>query len=322
MRGNIATSFTTILALVLGFALTGCDANETPESDFSSLEVQDLFNAVDSELGLTGSQSDRFQRALAQHDRRVRRPGFLWIVADSLAKTLTDEQKDRLLSRTAPLEGRALFRGLAGFPGGGGFYGLGGFMGLTDRHGDAPVDRALGLTDEQIEALRGIHEAFRTDAKSLREARRNGEISNEEFLRSILALHEDLHEAIADVLTDEQKDAIRRFREAREAAFLEFRGNVIAVRDEVLGLTDEESDAYNTILSDHLSAREVLLEQFEDGEIDLATLQSEIDALRAVKDEALQALLTEAQYEVVQIHDALAVRLGRRGHRHGPDVRD
>ena len=305
--------------LLLGLGLFGCDSTDTSDGDFSSLEVQDLYNSVTSELGMTDPQQRRFANALAQHDSRRREPGYLWIVADSLAKTLSDEQIEELLSRTAPMEGAGVFRGLAGFPGAGGFYGLGGFKGASNRHGESPLDEALDLTDEQVEAIHAIHEAFRADVRALRTALRNGEITKEEFLQSIIELHAALKEAVSDVLTDEHKAIIEDFRGRREAAFMQFRDDVIAVRDEVLGLTPEESDAFNAILQDHLDAREVLLEQFQDGELSLEMLQSEIDALNDVKDEALQALLTDEQYLVVQIHDALAVRMGRRGHHGGPD---
>lgn len=299
-------------------ALVGCDSTETSQGDFQSLEAQDLYNAVTSELGMTTQQQGRFENALAQQDRRGRDPGYLWIVADSLANTLTADQIDKLLARTAPMEGAGVFRGLAGFPGGGGYYGLGGFMGGSGHNGESPLDQALDLTKEQTQAIHDIHQTFRADVRALRVSFDNGEITRDEFLRSLMDLHVALKDDVYNVLTDEQKAIIADFRNGREADFLAFRDEVIAVRDEVLGLTESESEAFNAILQDHLEAREVLLEQFQDGEIDLTTLQSEIDALNQTKDEALQALLTEDQYLVVQIHDALAVRMGRRGHHVGP----
>jgi len=80
------------LILLLGLGIVGCDNSEsTDNEDFASLEVQDLYNAVESELQMTSDQQHRFARALQSQDRRNRAPGFLWIVADSLAQTLTDE---------------------------------------------------------------------------------------------------------------------------------------------------------------------------------------------------------------------------------------
>jgi len=307
-----------VLVAFVVLALAGCDSNGASESDLESLEAQDLYNAVTSELGMTAEQQGRFQRALQQQDRFKRGPGYLWIVADSLANTLTDEQIDELLSRTPPMEGAGVFRGLAGFPGGGGFYGLGGFMGGSGRHGESPLDEALGLTEEQTEEIHQIHKAFRADVIALRDSLKAGEITRDDFLRALKDLHDAFKEDLYNVLTDEQHALIEEFRQRHDAAFLAFRDEVIAVRDEVLGLTESESEAFNAILEDHLAAREVLLEQFQDGEISLSTLQSEIDALNQAKDEALQALLTEDQYLVVQIHDALAVRMGRRGHQVGP----
>jgi Spy/CpxP family protein refolding chaperone len=305
-------------ALLLGMGIVGCDSSDSPDGEFASLEVQDLFNAVSSEVDMDSEQRRRFAHSLGQHDRRSREPGFLWIVADSLADALTDEQKEKLLGRTAPMERNDSFRGLSGFPGGGGFYGLGGFKGGSSRHGDSPLDEALGLTDEQSDAIHDLHETFRSDAKALRESLKNDETTREEFLQAVKDLHAALKDALDAVFTDEQKETIAEFRARREADFLAFREEVIAVRNQVLGLTEPESETFNALLQDQLEAREVLHEQFQDGEIDLATLRTEIEALIAFKDETLEALLTEAQYEVVQIHDALAVRMGRRGHRGGP----
>ncbi len=309
------------LILLLGFAFVGCDSSEsTDEGDFASLEVQDLYNSVESEVQMTSDQRRRFAQALKSQDRRNREPGFLWIVADSLAQTLTDEQKAELIERTNALEGPGLFRGLAGFPGSGGYYGFGGFMGASRRFGDAPIDKILDLTEEQVAAIHELHAAFREDAKALKDQLGDGSITRQEFLAAMLDLHEALRADIADILTDEQKAAIEEFHAQRQAEFDAFREKVAAVRDEVLGLTPDESAAFDEILMDHLDAREVLHEQFLEGEIDRETLESEIEALREVKDAALQALLSEAQYEVVQSHDALAVRLGRRGHHGGPVV--
>ena len=65
--------------------------------------------------------------------------------------------------------------------------------------------------------------------------------------------------------------------------------------------------------------REVLMEQFQSGELTLAELRTEVENLREAHIESLEALLDARQFEIVRIHTALVVRVGMRGHhgRHG-----
>ena len=315
-----STFISTSLGLLLAaFLLAGCDVfSADGDKSFNTAEVADLYAAVSDEVGLTGAQREAFGRALGPHDREDRTPGYLWIVADSLSDTLTDEQKAELFERTARHERPRPFRGLHGMPGGGGYYGIGGLRGGSDRHGQSPLDEVLDLTEAQQEEIAGLHESWREALRAIRDDHRSGAITDDEALRQVMALHEQRKADLDAVLTDEQREALAAFREEREAAFETFREEVVAVRDEVLGLSDEESDTMNALFSDHMDAREVLLESFQAGELTRAEWDAEVDELHAALQEALQALLTDAQYEVVLIHRALVFRIGKRGHRGRP----
>jgi len=315
---NTTTWKRTLTGLFLAlFAITmaACDANSNADDEFDTLEVQDLFTSVSSELSLTTSQQAQFAASLKNHDHGDRTPGYLWIVADSLSQTLTDEQKAELLSRTPFMEGADMFRGLHGFPGGGEYYGVGGFMGASSHHGMSPEDVVLNLTAEQQTQLQAIHDTYRTEFKALAEAHRGGTITDEDFITQMRALHEAKRADIEAVLTADQLAALADFRADREADFEAFRAEVKVVRDNVLGLTASESETFDNILADQLEAREILMEQFQAGDLSPAALNDEIEALMAAKTEALMALLSDGQYEVVQIHDALTVRVGKKGHR-------
>lgn len=303
-----------LLLLACTFSLTACDS-ATDEGAFDSEEVAFLYNSLSQELSLTASQQAAFSKTLARHDHRDRSPGFLWIVADSLQKTLTPEQLERLLSRTRSMEDDDDFRGLHGFPGSGGFYGVGGVRGGSGQHGISPLDEVLNLTDDQQAEIQAIHQDFRDQVRALLQTKRDGTISNEDFLAQLQALQEAKQTALGAVLTDEQKAALEAFRADRAASFEAYRAEVIAVRNTVLGLSTDEADALGALFSDQLDAREVLVEQARAATLSREAFRSEIEALLAATDKALQALLTDDQYEVVLIHNALSVRIGRQGHR-------
>lgn len=306
------------LLVALGLIISACDSNQAVQSEFQTTEAQDLYSAVSSELDLSSAQQERFGEVLHQHDHGDREPGYLWIVADSLSRTLTDEQKDALINRTDSFEGFHPFLGLRGFPGGGGYYGFGGLRGAMGPEGHALADSVLNLTDEQRDAIKSIHEAFRSELKDLRDAHHDGTLSDEEFVMALIDLHQTTKDQLDGVLTEDQMAALEDFRRQHEAEFEDFRAEVRAIRDDVLGLTVEESDAFNAILEDQLNDREVLLEQFQSGALTLSELKDEVQSLRDATVEELKALLTAEQFEVVQIHAALSVRMDMKGH-HGMD---
>ena len=306
-------SFALGAALLLGLA--ACDSTST-NSDVSDDELSLLSASLSEELSLSTAQSEDVSGSFSKHGGHGKRePGFLWQVAGDLQSTLTDEQKAELFDRTEQMEGVLSFRGLLGFPGAGGFYGIGGFMGGSRRHGVSPVDAVLNLTEEQETALHELHDTYREQFKALAESFKTGEITEDDMVAEIVALRDEKKAAVLEVLTDEQKAALEAFRAEREAEFAAFREEVNAVRNEVLSLTDDQASAMDALFEEQLAARENLIEQLQAGEITAADFQAEIEALETARREVLEGLLDAVQLEIVQIHDALAVRSGRFGHR-------
>jgi putative NIF3 family GTP cyclohydrolase 1 type 2 len=198
--------------------------------------------------------------------------------------------------------------------------GLGGFIGSHKHFGVSRADSVLNLTEAQKTQIQGLHRAFRDAVKALRESRRAGTITAEAYLRQMVTLSTKLKTDVEAVLTVEQKAALAAFRAQKEAAFAAYRAQVTAVRDRVLGLTSAQSAQFDAIITAQLSAREVLVEQFQAGTLTLAQFQAEVVALNAARATALQALLSAEQYEVVQIHDAITARVHGHGFGHGPGV--
>ena len=305
-------------SLLLVFVLAACDSNSL-DGNLDDPELAQLSASISDEVSLSSEQRGDFEQSLARHggNRFNREPGFLWTVAADLQATLTDEQKAELFAGTQEAEDGLSFRGLLGFPGSGGRYGLGGFMGGSHRHGVSPMDNELNLTEEQETALTDIHTRYREQFRALAESFRNGEVTEDEVLAQLISLREAKQAEVLDVLTDEQEALLEEFRTQREAQFEEYRQAVNDARNEVLGLTDEQADAIDALYEEQLASRESLIEQVQAGTLTVADFQAEIDTLEAARQEVLTGLLSELQYEIVQIHDALSVRSGKFGHRGG-----
>jgi hypothetical protein len=161
-----------------------------------------------------------------------------------------------------------------------------------------------------------IHERYREQHKALADAFEAGELTEDELVAELIAQCAAKHAEILDVLSDVQEAALEAFRAEREAEFEVFRAEVNAVRNEVLGLTDEQADAMDALYTEQLETRESLIEQFQVGAITVADFQAEIEALETARLEVLAGLLDDLQFEILQIHDALTVRSGKFGH-HG-----
>lgn len=305
-------------SFLLVFILAACDSNSL-DGNLDDPELAQLSSAISDEVSLTSEQRGDFEQSLARHggNRFDREPGFLWTVAADLQATLTEEQKEELFAGTEEAEGGLSFRGLLGFPGSGGRYGLGGFMGGSHRHGISPTDNELNLTEDQETALTDIHTQYREQFRALAESFKNGEITEDEVLAQLISLREAKQAEVNDVLTDEQAAQLEEFRAQREAEFEEYRQAVNDVRNDVLGLTDEQAEAIDALYEEQLASRESLIEQVQAGTLTVADFQAEIDALEAARQDVLVGLLSDLQYEIVQIHDALSVRSGKFGHRGG-----
>ena len=305
-------------SLIIVFALAACDSNSVDEN-LDDPELAQLSASISDEVSLTSEQQGEFEQSLARHggNKFNREPGFLWTVAADLQATLTDEQKEELFAGTEEAENGLSFRGLLGFPGSGGRYGLGGFMGGSRRHGISPMDAELNLTEEQETALTDIHTRYREQFRALAESFRNGEITEDEVLTQLISLRDAKQAEVLDVLTDEQEAILEEYRAQREADFEEYRQAVNDVRNEVLALTDEQAEAIDALYEEQLATRESLIEQVQAGTLSVTDFQAEIEALETARQDVLVGLLSELQYEIVQIHDALSVRSGKFGHRGG-----
>ena len=299
-----------LLALVVLIGLSACESPTASDAviDINTIDTADLSQTLTSELALTTVQQQAVSAIMTTHEGRAHEPGLLWYVAADLQETLTDEQKERLLARTDSMRGNGHFG--QGGPGGGG-PGHGN-RGPRDRGGNGGGLRDL-LTDEQLEAAAAIRETYQPQFEALLEALRSESISREEFHTQMQALQEAMRAEIEALLTDEQREALEARRAEHEQAREEYRQQEQAAMEDALGLSADQITALANLMEQHQADREALREQFEAGDLTEEALHEALTALKAAQDEALQTLLDETQYEIVQIHDALAHRAKRRG---------
>ncbi len=287
-----------LLALVVLIGLSACESPTASDEviDINTIDTADLSQTLTSELALTTVQQQAVSAIMTTHDGRAHEPGFLWYVAADLQETLTDAQKERLLARTDSMRGNGHF----------------GHRSPRRRGGNGGGLRDL-LTDEQLEAAAAIRETYQPQFEALLEALRSESISRGEFHIQMQALQEAMRAEIEALLTDEQREALEARRAEREQAREEYRQQEQAAMEDALGLSADQITALANLMEQHQANREALREQFEAGDLTEEALHEALTALKAAQDEALQALLDETQYEIVQIHDALAHRAKRRG---------
>jgi hypothetical protein len=327
MKSGIQNIVKTVLAgglLLVG--LTACESpTEVAETDDAALE---LASSLAQELDLSSTQAQALDASLDGEGERMREPGALWYLAARLQEELTDEQKVALFERAEAMTDVCAVRGAG--PLGRGHGMTGGHLPHDARFMDGLVHHAFRiiddlLTDEQRAAIEDLMARYRSAVQDLMAALRNREITEEEFRTEMEALREALRVELAAQLTEEQRTELEARLEAKRAE-VEARRDAVkeqsrAAMFEVLGLAGDAADAVSAILDETAVEREALLEQVRSGAIDPREQVAALQELHERERAELQLLMDPTQWEIVEIHDALAVRMGcgmRPGQPHRP----
>lgn len=327
MKSGIQNLMKTVVAGGLLLAgLTACESpTEVADTDDAALQ---LASSLAQELDLSSAQTQALDASLDGEGDRMREPGALWYLAARLQEELTDAQKAALFERAEAMTDVCAIRGEGPLGRGHGMDGRhpphdGRFMDGLMHH---PI-RIIGdlLTDEQQAAIEDLMARYRSAVAGLMASFRSGEITEEEFRAGIAALRQALREEVAAQLTDEQRAELEARLEEKRAA-VEARRDARqeqsrAAMFAVLGLTGADADAVRAILDETAVEREALLEQARSGAIDAQALAAALQELHENERVELQLLLDPTQWEIVEIHDALSVRMGcgfRRAHPHRP----
>ena len=310
-----------LMAFTAFLSLSACDSASL-EADASATLTEssgELATVLVADLGLTGDQQAQVAALFSRYgDDTDREPGLLWYVAADLQQRLTDEQKQRLFDRAAAGPGEGLGHGT----GQGLRHGPGGFTGQqmngpSGSHqgfgqqrqggGFGPLDQIL--TDEQKEQAQAIRESVRAEMESLKAAVDAGELTADEARERLQEIRESVREQIEALLTDDQKAQIEALREERAAEREARRQEADNVRNEVLGLTDDQIEAFDAINEVHRTAAEEIRDQVRNADLAREDAHEAMLTLRDQRTEQLAEIVDDTQLEIVRIHDAMALRM-------------
>jgi len=309
------------VAVLMFTVLAACDsASAVGGIDGAESSLEEAVSLIALDLGLNAQESAALSASMAKFgdgDDADREPGFLWHVAAELQATLTDEQKERLferLERAGDQRRQGQQRGMQQQRRGG--TGMGG---QQDRRGNALEQ--LGLSDEQKEAIKAIRESFKPQIEAVLDQR--GTLTRAEIKEQLDALHEQIKTEVEGVLTDEQRAQLEELKAEAEARHAEREAQMQANREatrlvmiEVLELTDDQVTALEELRDSAEAEREAIKALIESG-ADRETVKAQVEAQREAHRAAMISIYDDTQYEIVQIHKAIAMRFkankGQRG---------
>ena len=301
-----------------------------------------LIPAIGADRGdSTGKGTGTAVRGAGDKGERGRGPGSLWQKAAELQKTLSAEEKARLLSRAdAPYGG-----GPGDRPDGPPREGMRGMgpKGMGPK-GMGPLEKIL--TAEQKTRVEAIQSTYKAKFEALASSRGNGTITEEQFREQARPLHEAMKREIDAVLTAGQKAQLDTMRtEGRGGRGHGGPGGEKGMGDKpfgprtpadaaahetaereamatALGLSDAQKSSVEKLFAAHRTEAGALMEKLKADGVDREAARTQMQALREKHMAALAAVLNATQMEIVKIHDAIGHHRGGHGHRHGgPDDR-
>lgn len=301
-RNRVGIFLITALSMLL--FLTACDSNSALTGDSQEDEVALLVDGLASDLGLSGSELTEVKGIVEKHGQGNQEPGFLWNMAAELQQNLTEQQKERLFARLRQHQQGGMGQGHG--------------PQMDPGHGNGPMgDGFLAslLTDEQKEAARAIHESYKELFQALGDAVRDGSLDPADARAQRDLLHEQLRAELDALLTDEQRAALEEHRAEQQVEREQFREATLAVRNAVLGLTEEQIAAWEAAVEALQAEASEIRAGVEAGDYTPAEARNLLQALHEQLVSELASILTDEQLELVKIHAALHWRMhnGRNG---------
>ena len=287
-----------LMSLAIGLAACGDEAltEANTSTGLGDSEASAILSDMTGDLGLSEEQKSELQQIAVEYSARLDEPGVTWYVAADVQAVLTSEQIASIAARREEMHDRISDRmSDAGFRGHGSGRGMrrdGRGPGVDGgRHrGRGPwAGGDLDLTQEQTDAIQDVLEKYRPQMEAIRDQVRDGSLTREEARTRAEAIRDSIRTEIEALLTPEQLDALEARRQEfddRRADRQDAREQAHAAMVEALGLTAEQQ-----------------------AEIDALRAGPKTEGTRADTREAhraaLEAILSEEQLEVVQVHEAL-----------------
>ena len=291
---------------------TGCENFFGVGNDSGDPYAYDmLVNDLDQDLDFSARQ-------LADSKDRLRNGGdyypdnaSLWQLALYLQQTLTEEQKENLLSPPEYLDSQA-------------------FSEENDHHHKRlrhhqRMDEYIRtiLTAEQESEYDEMIDHKTAVMDELFSALRIGAITKEELHLEVMGLMEWFRAAMDKLLTGDQKDILEAMHKEKDdfwrkgkGGFGKHAGNHDKIRHEmydVLGMTTEQIQSLESLEESFKAALESLHNNFVNGIINLTPeeYRNNVVEITASFHEEKQMVFTAKQLEIIEIHRALAIRFMR-----------
>jgi len=273
------------------------DQNVTAGSSELDLSIPGDFTEG---LGLTDGQIAAVKDLLEEYRGQGRQMGTLWNAAADLQDILSSEQVDAISARQAALGAERKHRRDGMREQMREDSGHGRFRGHEEGPGREGIHvEGLDLTDEQIAQMKQIRESFAPRLEAIRDAFRSGSLARDEARARSDEIREAMHDAVSEILTDEQLAVLEENKaEAgarREEMRIQWEGRRQADREQmvsVLGLT-----------TDQLAAMDALRERSGDEGRPSA---EDAEACREEHHQALLDILDDEQEEIWILHGSLS----------------
>jgi len=286
--------------LVLMFV--GCEEINSPVelTTFEDQDGEELAKVIADDLELSATERAEVYRAFSRHEQERRRPGFLWYVAGELQKSFTEVQMERVYDLIERYEYRLAQKGEFMF--------FDGWPFLTGDDGGGGNNCSPRLTDEQLERMKYIREAYAKQLEYLKNRFRNGDVSEKEYRRYKHAILHALNQEYLNLLTDEQKIRWRRCVASVNGLIEDHRGQAFMVMVKVLDLQREQRDALVSMQKRLRQQYAALIRDLQAGEIDRDDFIDGLINLRDARIEMLAEILDRKQFDIIHIHQALVIR--------------
>ena len=297
------------VATVLFF--TGCEFFSNNQELMNPPEFEYLIQDLDDELNL-----DTEQRSSARSSLELGRdfhpdPATLWELAVALQQSLTQEQKDLLLSRNQQIDSQILTE-------------------ENDHHHrrlehfQRMDDRLMFImTEEQLPLYQEIIDTKLTLINEIILRYQNEELERQTMRIELMSVMEWFRAEIAILLTEEQQNTLLTERDNRDINWRRGRGRwgrfsqdpdeLKRAMQSALKLTGDQITILETSHSSVKTALDNHRDSYVDGTSDISAEDFRLAVISIVQNGILEReqVFTELQQEIIDIHRALVLRFMR-----------
>ena len=295
------------VATVLCF--TGCEFFSNNQELMNPPEFEYLIQDLDDELNL-----DTGQRSSARSSLELGRdfhpdPAALWELAVALQQSLTQEQKDLLLSRNQQIDSQILTE-------------ENDYHHKRLEHFQRMDDRLMFImTEEQLPLYQEIIDTKLTLINEIITRYQNEELERQTMRIELMSVMEWFRAEIKILLTEEQQNTLLTERDNRDINWRRGRwGRFSQDPDELkramqgaLKLTGDQITILETSHSNVKTSLDILRDSYVDGTSGISAEDFRLSVISIVQNGILEReqVFTELQQEIIDIHRALVLRFMR-----------